>query len=380
MAWGHFVEFSLHAGRANPATLGHDAPEAERLLVYYIQRTYDDNGSFTHAKYAVLAMQTVFRQHRGLLRGAWDSIESWESEREANLRKPLPILVLRAMAGIARMLAWEARMFDVVLALEWLLFSILLELGFYALLRPGELTALTSIQICCSEFGEDGPGWASLAILRPKNRRFMGRLQYACVRSVRVSQWLAVLTRLAPGRRVLWPWGPRRFGMRFAEVTKLLGLERCGFTAASLRAGGATWYFQNGTDPSRLKYMGRWKSEFSAAHYLQESSGTFILGQLSAPCRARLQHIATLCDCLASITPWLQDQHGRRVLAQASLQCGFDKRPLSRPHCGGVDTSGAAAAGRIAAADCRGQTGEGSGKGTHGAGRTGRLGAAHRGR
>ena len=120
------------------------------------------------------------------------------------------MLVLRALAGISRLLAWEARASDVALSLEWVLFAALVEAGFYALLRPGELLSLTSAQICCDEAAGEGQGWASIAILRPKNRRFMGRIQYAAVRDHRVSHWLGVLTRLAPGRASLWPWPQQR--------------------------------------------------------------------------------------------------------------------------------------------------------------------------
>ena len=56
--------------------------ELERSLVDFIQSVYEAKGSFLRAKYSVLATQTVFRSLKGQLRLAWDSIESWEQERE----------------------------------------------------------------------------------------------------------------------------------------------------------------------------------------------------------------------------------------------------------------------------------------------------------
>ncbi len=60
------------------------------------------------------------------------NIESWEQEREASLRKPLPIDALRAMCGLARLFAWEVSLENPAEAAEWLIFSLLVEKGFWA--------------------------------------------------------------------------------------------------------------------------------------------------------------------------------------------------------------------------------------------------------
>ncbi len=182
-AWLVFAEFCARVGASDPVSLGEQPKVLERLLIEFCQVQYEANSryGFTCAKYALLAAQTIHRGLRGSLRLAWDSIDSWGQERQVSLRKPLPYLVCQALTGVARLLAWEACYRDPGLSCEWLLVSVLIESGFLALLRPGEPLSLTGAQICCDD--GDGHGWASLALLKPKNRRYMGRIQYAAVRS-----------------------------------------------------------------------------------------------------------------------------------------------------------------------------------------------------
>ncbi len=55
----------------------------------------------------------------------------------------MPLEVLYATAGVARLLAWECAFREPGTAGEWLLVALLLEVGFLGLLRPGELLSLT---------------------------------------------------------------------------------------------------------------------------------------------------------------------------------------------------------------------------------------------
>ena len=93
----------------------------------------------------------------------------------------------------------------------------------------------------------------------------------------------------------------------FKKLLGALGVEHS-FTLACLRPGGATHYFLEDTEVSRLRLWGRWASERTLVHYLQEatselvkaklshdtvamlkllpSAGAFLLEPPSVPCRA----------------------------------------------------------------------------------------------
>ena len=76
--------------------------------------------------------------------------------------------------------------------------------------------------------------------------------------------------RLPPGAK-LWPFPRLRFAQCIRELSNLLGVSHLRLLLSSLRAGGATHFYVQRTDPSRLKYWGRWVAERSVAHYLQEA-------------------------------------------------------------------------------------------------------------
>lgn len=259
-AWTALIQFCISQGFAQPSTVGKNLSLANYILVEFIQHLYDTNNTLHLARHAVLAVQTVHRELKRHLKPAWDSIGSWTMDKEVSLRKPLPLLVLQAATALARALALDALLKGNSSSGEWLLVATLLDTGFYALLRPEEILKLSRKCVSFDSALRDGKGWASLAIENPKNRRSMGRIQYACVRSQRVSQWLQRFGADLNPQDTVWPYNRHRMVKRFAELMSLLHLEHCHFTLGSLRAGGSSHYFQNGVEPTRLKYWGRWKS------------------------------------------------------------------------------------------------------------------------
>ena len=139
--------------------------------------------------------------------------------------------------------------------------SVLLEVGFFSLLRPGELLNLTRQLVSLpGQLLGNAVQYAVVGILSPKNRRQLGRFQFAVCRSQNSTKWLAWLCHgLHPSER-LWAGTGSDFRRRFKILLSYLGLEDLRFVPASMRAGGATYLFMNGVDPPRLKFCGRWAS------------------------------------------------------------------------------------------------------------------------
>ena len=80
----------------------------------------------------------------------------------------------------------------------------------------------------------------------------------------------------------LWPRAPRDFAARLRFLFCRLKLETMPFTSACLRAGGATYWFNRGVKVHRLKCWGRWASERSLNHYLQEAYSALMLLRLNS--------------------------------------------------------------------------------------------------
>ena len=300
-SWELLTAFAVERGLPIPATFEDSPKVANTVLCLFIQSEFERGRPVSLAKHAVLAVQTRYRSLRGCLRDSWDALQSWQFELENRTRNPIDVGVLQAMCAVAKLLGCQAlKEGRAALAWEWFVFATLVAVGFYGMLRPGEIVALRKdIVRCPSPFEADREPWAIVAIERPKNRRALGRVQFAAIRDAATTGWLTwVVAECDPGRP-LFPRGYRGFASRFAAVLVSLGLQRLQLTPASLRAGGCSWFSRAGVNPSVLKYWGRWASESSVAHYVQECLGTFVLRQLHPAELTALYQFVNLCSYLA---------------------------------------------------------------------------------
>ncbi len=111
-----------------------------RVLLCFLRKQRQTGGNLTLARHAVLVCQTMNRQLRGHLRPCWDLIQDWQESVPSQLRNPMPLLILESITVLARLYGMQA---SGLARFEWLALACLLEVGFWGLLRPGELYALT---------------------------------------------------------------------------------------------------------------------------------------------------------------------------------------------------------------------------------------------
>lgn len=249
------------------------------LLVDYVQTLYDNQKPLWVAKHAVLAMQTIFRHHRGHLRRAWDSIQSWQLERPIRSRVPLRPELLEAICTYAVLAALR---FDRKRALVWWSFTVSLKVAFHGLLRPKELFNLRCSEIRLPQSRVFMDSWVSvITILEPKNRAAMGRVQVRLIRDSDTLAWMLWFIPHLPGSCRLWVSSPRTFRSCLSEALTFLSLDRIKVTAGSLRAGGATFRLEKGVHPQNIKFQGGWASERSLWSYLQEAEAASTLLKLS---------------------------------------------------------------------------------------------------
>ena len=187
---------------------------------------------------------------------------------------PLPSFVLQASFVMA---------FDISMGTPRLLallvaWAVLWRIGFEGLCRPGELLSLQKEDIRLRRRFSGGP--TVIAIRNPKNRRFAGAHQFRLLRSEATTAWCeCYMLHVLPGAR-LWPASPQVFSETTRYVMRTLGLEKCGFTPSSLRAGGATWLFEQGMSVQTLQYVGGWSSDRSLSCYIQEAMAVTVVQAL----------------------------------------------------------------------------------------------------
>ena len=109
--WNLLRDFSRARGLCDPVNFGSaSVSSVNNILQQFIQHLYSTGDGHDIARHAVLSVQFVHRGLKGKLRPAWDSIESWQGERNVSLRQPLPMVVLGAICACARLWGMQAFM------------------------------------------------------------------------------------------------------------------------------------------------------------------------------------------------------------------------------------------------------------------------------
>jgi len=291
--WSAFLAF-IRSRNIDVSVISRSALTADKSLVEFAEHQFQqaDASGFNRTKHAILAVQHKFRNHKGKLGQAWDTLETWLQQHPYRPRPPMPHLCMQAVCCLVRVFAMFGQSSSVRHML--LVFAALMEAGFYGLLRSGELMALTRANLVLPQDGLwDDNEFAIVTIDAPKNRRQLGMTQFAMVRSQEATQWLAYVFGHYQPHQKLWPWAPIRFRTILRNALSRLGLDQLGLNTSSLRAGGATWMFVRGTEISRLKFYGRWASEKTLAHYVQEAVSAQIVNGLPSHVALRLKEIVS---------------------------------------------------------------------------------------
>lgn len=274
------------------------AKVADKVLSQFVLTRHEELGAkgLSLVKHAILGCQHVVPSLRNQLAVTWANVKVWEEKRQTKLRPPLPVAIWLLMVGLARAHGLVAS--SVQQKCEWGAFSCLLEVGLLCLLRPGELLRITTRDISLPENLSLSQGQAAIRIESPKNRRQFGNFQFVSLKNPSTIARLRDLVAAAGDRQSLWPGPPSRFSRLFKQITSELKLEDCKFTPGSLRPGGATFLFGEGTPINVLRFLGRWTAEKSLEHYIQHAMSTKILNQLNSDTTRRLNKLAFHCLCL----------------------------------------------------------------------------------
>lgn len=120
-------------------------------------------------------------------------------------------------------------------------------------------------------------GLATIRLARTKT----GLNQSVVVRDLGLSCLLRSFLRTAPDSKPLFGVSPAKYRSLFAAACDRLQLGSIGFTPHSLRHGGATFDYSNGTPLEDILHRGRWAVSKSAKTYVQ--AGRALLIAASVP-------------------------------------------------------------------------------------------------
>ena len=289
-ALGRLQVYAAHKYNSSVSDRISDAKSANKFLIAYIQDCYDKKLPMYYGVHAILCIQHRRRALKGHLRQAWDSIESWKQEVKTQSRIPMPRPVVEAVIGKALMGAsffhYSGNEDAAALLYSW---SVLVWLMYDGLLRPGEGYALRRGDVHLRSSG-GRQEWAVtlLCIRNPKNARAFGYRQFVIIDGVRLGRWATWLLTGVPRECRVFTGSRRLFNIIFHQILESLGLGTIGFTPASLRAGGATSLFLRTRNIAIVRFTGRWRSDLTLTHYLQEAVSAFILASMPEDLAKRL--------------------------------------------------------------------------------------------
>ena len=269
--------------------------QLDELLCDYLEHLWSSGAGRGQASDTIAGLQDIQPNLRHNLPGAWRLLKTWHINEIPNRAPPLPEHVVLALAGWAFFKEHQT-------------FAISLLVGFYSMLRTGELLALRSSHMMSSP--HQAQVLISLGLTKGGKRLGAAESVVLGVTSAvkLVKAWKSVSANTQPLATC-----PARWRALFNEGLAALQLSEFGFRPYSLRRGGATWWFSKHQSMDRLLVQGRWHTQKSARIYINE--GLAMLAGMRFPASDR------------RIRPFLQ------VINQTLAHPNF--QPLEPPPSGG---------------------------------------------
>ena len=200
---------------------------------------------------------------RNNLPAAWRLLRTWQTNEIPNRAPPLPEHIVHAMCGWAVFHGWIS-------------FALSLLIGFYSMLRTGEILGLLSSHIECGASSMQ----ALISLGFTKGGKRHGAAESVVLGFEPVVRFLKKWKTIASPSTPLTT-SPPKWRALFNSCLEELGIQEWGFRPYSLRRGGATFWFQKHQNLDRILIQGRWHTQKSARIYLNE--GLSVLSQMRLP-------------------------------------------------------------------------------------------------
>ena len=277
----------------NQISLPRQREKLDGLVAEYVEFLWESGEGRGLASDTVASLQDFDPRLKGSLLLTWRLLKTWHVNEVPNRAAPLPERAIHAMIGWA-------------LFHEHFKFALSLQLGFYALLRTGEIHALTSS--CIAMSSPNKPAVISLGLTKSGKR--VGASESVTLTAQDVLKPLWRWKRQASPHEPLVS-SPSQWRTMFSNCLKALGLEDFQFRPYSLRRGGSTFWFHKHGNFDRLLMLGRWQAVKTARIYLND--GLAMLAEMKLP-QAKLTPFVQVYDnSLKASLPKLERTHSELI-------------------------------------------------------------------
>ena len=262
------------------------------LLAEYLEFLWSSGEGRGLASDTLAGLQDFDPRLKGKLALSWRLLKAWHVNEIPNRAAPIPVNVLQAMMGWAIFHGHH-------------LFALSLGVGYYGMLRTGELFDITLSSVFMAK--KNTPAVISLGLT--KGGKLSGAAESI---TIQVEEVL----------RRIWQWktagsyhklvsSPPAWRALFAKCLTELKLTELGFRPYSLRRGGATFWFQKHGSFDRLLISGRWQAAKTARIYLNE--GLAILAEMKVPKKDILPFVNVYLNSLSHPLPNLEQTASGRT-------------------------------------------------------------------
>ena len=186
---------------------------------------------------------------------AWKLFAVWRKLEVPNRAPPLTATLVEGLAAYA-------------LAHDDLAMATLLLVGFYGLLRTGELLNLKASDVLVAN------GMAILSLVDTKSSKRKGATEVVHLQNFFAVECLRTLQQVRQDQNTpggfLWTLTSAVFRNRFNQYCSKFDLEKFKYRPYSLRRGGATHLFQTTKSMEATLLKGRWESQKTARIYISD--------------------------------------------------------------------------------------------------------------
>ena len=260
-----------------------DLPQVSELVRTCGWRAFENGWALGDFRNLLLGLRDRYPWASPSFGSGWRLVQRWQMLEPSTPHLPIPWPLLRATLAVAG--AWR-----------WWRVLLSTFLGFFALLRPGELCGLTRAAILLPRAGSDIKDLL-IKVLAPKRRAGGARVEYSKIDAEFLPEVIIRLIEgLQPTERI-WPGSPEQLVRRLRKIWALFLPSPKSFSLGSLRAGGATFLFNHWSEDSqRLSWRGRWRALPTLAHYVQELGAARITVQWTTAQRDLVERASELWD------------------------------------------------------------------------------------
>ena len=277
-----FFEYLKSINRALPST----AKELDIVVSDYLEHLWAIGSGRSAGSNSLAALQDSQPYLKGKLAQSWRLMKTWVINEIPNRAPPLTLEMVEAMTGYALFKGLDT-------------FALSLLLGFFGLLRTGEILSITAAQVSIHD--PKGPAVLSLGMTKAGKRQGAAESVTLHVEDVcrRLYHWKTHVS----SRALLAPSG-HKWRKTFNEVLSALSFDKADYRPYSLRRGGATHFFSHLGSFDKLLQLGRWQAAKTARIYVNE--GLAVLAEMNTGLNPFAKNLRTqYLRCLTQPLPRL---------------------------------------------------------------------------